>query len=600
MLKNKKIFFFDTINLLILPFIIYKKIFNHTVFFYRIDVKQFGFTIIRFTLSKLNINIYNHLNKNPKKYIDTFDIKYKLVENYFANNNSLNTFIDDFSKKIQLDSNGKKKLKCLFKNQFFKNNIDQDFAAYKLILDLSKENIVNYYPSNLNTYLLLKNESIFNTSRLLFIIIRFSSYFNFLKSLNFSLPKSKYKLKKLIPFKNPKIGFIPHKNFTYGSFYKKNYIFDVNPKSTFHKNNILNIFEGSIDYKTSRYVKLSNLNTYFINYSLKDFINIFFSNFKFISSIFIKFSKNIFLAIFISEICARILVSNKIVKRDLNINKLIIHYDVLVSPFFLISCHLNSIKTFAIQERPLQYIYFKYFFFDYYFTIGPFFNALLKKNSFLANNYINYGFSRSLYGKFLISKYHHLNLSVFKYKPTNFLFLGSINANDYNIGPGGEDGSSKRSNLRFFNSIYEISKFYNDVSIHIKFKDYSIFSDPFFSQVISDIKSLNNTFLYTSSNSMNSYLLCHHSDLIICKYSSLVDQMLSIGKKVLIDDSENYISNFNYYLSKEPIIITSPDNLLPTIKNISKIDYSKYESYFTSNNSYLDYFHKLKTYISNC
>ena len=99
---------------------------------------------------------------------------------------------------------------------------------------------------------------------------------------------------------------------------------------------------------------------------------------------------------------------------------------------------------------------------------------------------------------------------------------------------------------------------------------------------------------------MNSYLLCYHSDLIICKYSSLVDQMLSIGKKVLIDDSENYISNFNYYLSKEPITITSSDDLLSTIKNISKIDYSKYESFFTQNDSYSDYYYKLKNFISIC
>ena len=599
MLKNKKIFFFDTINLSILPYVIYKKLCNNTVFFYRIDTKQFGFSVIIYIVNKFNIKIYNHLNKNPKNYIDTFDLKYKLVEKYFVNNN-LNSFIDFFSKKIQLDCNGKKKLEYLFKNQLFKNNIDQDFAAYKLILDLSKENNVHYYPSNLNTYLLLKNELIFNTSRLLFIFISISSYFNFLKSLNFSLPKFKYTLKKRVHSKDPKIGFVPHKNFTYGSFYKKNYIFDKNPKSIFYKTNILNIFDAPLDHKSSRYVRLNNLNTYFINYSLKDFIKIFFSNFKFIRSIFTKFSKNIFLALFISEICIRILVSNKIVKRDLNINKVIIHYDVLVSPFFLISCHINSIKTFAIQERPLQYIYFKYYFFDYYFTIGSFFNALLEKNSFLANNYIDYGFSRSLYGKFLINKYQHLNLSVFKNKSKNFLFLGSINSNDYNIGPNAEYGSSKKSNLRFFNSIYEISKFYNDVSIHIKFKDHSIFSDPFFNQIISDIKSLNNTFLYTSSNSMNSYLLCYHSDLIICKYSSLVDQMLSIGKKVLIDDSENYISNFNYYLSKEPITITSSDDLLSTIKNISKIDYSKYESFFTQNDSYSDYYYKLKNFISIC
>ena len=74
--------------------------------------------------------------------------------------------------------------------------------------------------------------------------------------------------------------------------------------------------------------------------------------------------------------------------------------------------------------------------------------------------------------------------------------------------------------------------------------------------------------------------------------------MLSIGKKVLIYDSENYVSNFNYYLSNEPICINSKNSILEKIGNFEKIDFQKYENLFESKYSYQNYYNHVKTYIN--
>ena len=72
---NKKIFFYDTINILILPNVLFNYLLKRKIFIYRSINNQFGSKILNYIIKTLNIKKLNFFDKNPHDYIKSFDIK---------------------------------------------------------------------------------------------------------------------------------------------------------------------------------------------------------------------------------------------------------------------------------------------------------------------------------------------------------------------------------------------------------------------------------------------------------------------------------------------------------------------------------------------
>lgn len=594
-LKNK-IIFYNEINFFIIPSVLLNFLLKREIYVFNIPFHKYEKKIFNFFINILKIKQSNFLNNDVSAYTKSFDVKFNHLEDYFSNNINCKFLFELLSQKFKLDELGKKKFEVLIKNQLYKNNIDKDYASILLIENISKNRILKYYPSHLSTYLLLKHQKTYQVSKLLIIINNIKNLFNILKKIKIKFTVNKIKNYNLPLDSKCEIGFVPHKNFTYQNSFKKNYIFDTDIDSPFHKSNILNIFFHNLDNKTLRYININKLNFKILKLSKKNILINFIKNLMFCIKILFVSRKDLILSFFFINIFYKILISSDQVKKNLNIKKIIFHYDVLVSPFFNLALHINSITTFAIQERTMQYLYFKFYFFDHYFVVNKDFTDKLSKSGYLIGNYINNGFPRCNYGSYLIDKREYTNK--FNLYDNNYLFIGLTCFDDERIASYADGGTSINSNLKFLNLIDEVSDKYISTGIHITYKNYAFLKTSNFQNIYFKLKAKDNIFFYEDNKSLNAYILCHYSDLIISKYSSIVDEMLSIGKKVLIYDSENYVSNFNYYLSNEPICINSKNSILEKIGNFEKIDFQKYENLFESKYSYQNYYNHVKTYIN--
>ena len=599
MKKKKSACYYDTINILIFPSLCLNLLLRKKIYFFRYNTNQFFSNLLLSFIKKFNIEKKNHLNKNSKEFLNTFTDKYNEVNNYFARNKSINYFVKNQIKKFNLDHIGKKKIETLIKNELYKYNIDQDYSSISIIRKLADKYNLKYYPSNLNTYLILKNEK-FKISLLLIIVNYIYKIFNFIKRLNFKF--TLYKSSK--PLSNEKklvtdIGFCPHKGFTYGNFFKKNYIFNTNNSKFFEKNSVLNIFFENIDTKTKRYLSFYKLNYLVYNFKLFEIMKVIFFNFFYLIKLFLNSITKPALSLFLTILSFKIILYCSNTKRKFKLNKIFFHYDVLVSPYFLFSCHINSIQTYSIQDRYMQYLYFKFYFFDNYFVINSFFTKELLNSGYIASNFIENGPPRAKYGQYLLEKYKFLNIKNLNKYNINFVFLGLLNNSDDILGLFGEDGTSTKSNLEFLNIIYELSFLYPNIGIHVSYKYFDLLNQLEFKNIFKKIEKRDNIFINNGLNKINTYVLCQKSDLIIAKYTSIVDEMLSIGKKVLIYDSENYISSFNYYLSKKSININTKEELFKFIANYKQLDFNQYRKFYNVKYNYEEYYNNLKNIVKN-
>lgn len=597
--KKESLCFYDTINIFIIPSVLLNLLMRKKIIYFRFIPDQYFAYFIKQFLKKFNIKKKDHLGKNPKDFISTFDKKYHLVNSYFANNDYINNFINIQSRKFKLDSIGLKKIETLVKNQLYKNNIDQDYSSINIINNLSYDYDLKYYPSNLNTYLLLKNE-LFKVSLSLILCNYLKIIFNLFKKINFKFNLFKKKTyHKKFDILDTKIGFCPHKSFKYMNAYKKNYIFNLDNTDYFKKELVINIFFEKPDTKTQRYLRINNLNYYHHHYSISDIFKVLFKNIFYFTNIIFSNLKSPIISLFLFFISFRIMLDHFVVKKRIKINKIFFHYDILVSHFFLFSCHLNYIKTFSVQDRFMQYLYFKFYFFDNYFVVNSHFKEELLNSGYVVTNFIENGLPRANYAQYLLKKYKFLNLHNLNNYNTNFTFLGLINNNDNKVGLFGEDGTSTKSNIDFLNIILELSSLYPNYGFHIAYKNLEFITKKPFKDIFNMLEKKQNIFFHIAPNKLNTYVLCYKSDLIIAKYTSIIDEMLSIGKRVLIYDPEHYISNFNYYLSKKLININSKEKLFEHVSNYKKLDFNEYSKFYNTKYNYTEYYKLLKIYVKN-
>ena len=122
--------------------------------------------------------------------------------------------------------------------------------------------------------------------------------------------------------------------------------------------------------------------------------------------------------------------------------------------------------------------------------------------------------------------------------------------------------------MNFCEDIIKLSKFYKNKFFIIKFKTLdSNRTSPVIDYVKKNIHSLDNVILYTG-NELTSVNLIAHSDLVIGKHSTVMDEALIVNKDVLIHDSENFISSMGYLKQYESFIVKNFDDLLFKTKEI--------------------------------
>lgn len=585
----KKIIFFEDLDrlnfylsLIFIPF--YKKIYfrnasyakgsnffkkNLNIFFFRIGLSGLG---------------GQALNKS-------FVLKKFLIKKFIKNNLDENFFLK-FGKLIDIDN--VTKIIFTFENYLYNSKyLVIDTSSYICIKNHFKDGeIIYYFPSSKKTFLLIseiKNKNIKIIKFLLFII-----EFNFVlkKGFKLLLEKSFFKsrTKKYFYEKTKsfgEIGYFPHEGLKYGNFFKKNFIYQNDIKSKLYKDNIETLSFKEFDPLTKRFLnffklKYCNIENFSKNLKFSFFLKyiiFFLRNRKFLKkNSFVNFF--IFLEIYLSTQKYDLFLKKK------NYKFLFFYNDFLIPTGFLLASEINNIKTISFQDRLLSYFYYHRCFFDLYLTAGNEFKKILK-NKFLIKKFKTLGLTRA---DFIQNKKIKLlenikNQGIYD-EIISCLLIGY--REDARVDLFGEVGNSENSILNFLNDIKRLANIFNNKYFVVQFKLLNLEKYPeLFKKINNTIFGYKNLTLITDKT-ISSASLVGNSDLVIGKYSTILDESLVKNKNVIIHDPENFVSTFGFYRKNKFLIAKNYDDLLYKFTNLlnKKGDFFNY--YMNKKKNYVE------------
>jgi len=144
-------------------------------------------------------------------------------------------------------------------------------------------------------------------------------------------------------------------------------------------------------------------------------------------------------------------------------------------------------------------------------------------------------------------------------------------------------GSSAESIIHFVEAMLQLAKNYNKLYFIIRFKRLSELFEVLPLSLQKEVENTENIEIQKNLKKFNSYDLANIADLIIGKGTSIVEEALSAGKKIILYDNESYITSKEYPLNQTNLIASDLKSLNNRVNDIinGKYDESKNIEEFT-------------------
>ncbi len=525
-------------------------------------------------LKKVNIFWISHLNLDCRYYNQSISIRRELEIKFIKNQVENSYLTKNLFNRFNLDENKLKKYYlCLRGELLHQGEFLFESSSINLINNfiLEKDFKVIYFPRDITAYLLacendnsrIKISSIYCFYNLFYRNLRkiFIYIYRIIHQLylKFKFQNSKKQItKEKLNFSNFKFAYFPHKGLRYGDSYNNTFIYNNDPNSSLYKKNVLTLFFSDTDKLSARYMRIHNIPNVNINnlISKKESLKkTFFFYIKIISmSYFIKnFNiKNLFILNFHFNFLFNLFKYLDLLTNFKSLKAIYSSYDVLFPKTLKFACEIKKIKTISHQERLYHYSFFSPLFYNYYFASGEFKNILPKYDYLIDNGYIDIGVIRS---NLINPKISHLTktdlikLKKIKKEKKIILCVGLYALDDHDSGIIGEDGTSIKSNKDFVNTILKLSQKFEKFYFILRFKDHKI-QNYLSSKVLEEIQNSSNIEININNKKINIYQLSEISDYIIGKQTSVMEESIAAGKKVVFYDNENHFNSLDYILNK--------------------------------------------------
>ena len=569
----KKVLFFAKLDFFTIFFaIILRPFFNQVVF--RAANIFFQNLKVHKCLNLIGIKIVGFKDANYEKYNSSRKEREFLERKYIENQVSKNRLVNNFINEYKLDEKQKEKLYLCFRSDFY---VTEDRGSEGFTMTIIKNSFpqnnykIYYVPCEISSYLLLSEADRKNLSLLSFHIY-FNLLYKFFKRIKIFLIN--ILSKKLFAKKNTSsnghfknqnnqdknkiseclIAYLPHGSLKYGEFFKKTYIYTNDRYSPLFKEKVLTLFEGDTDKISKRYFSKYNIpycNIYslsgkyfWLTQSLQIIKKIFFLN-KNIKN-YLSTKEIVFFYIFFRFVYKFTLFNNILSKLKLKV--IYSHYGFLVSSHLTLACDYQKITTISLLDRPNQYLFFNPLFFNKLLISGEGFKPILKEKGFLCDNYTSIGmFRASLINSPIKNKNEKFKKYIEIKKTKKIITCFGLQAkSEYDLGLDGEDGTSYKSNVSFLKSILKLAKKFNNAYFIVRFKnEETFFSMP--KEIILESEKIKNIEVHRNLKAINSYDIANISDIIIGKQTSILEESLAAGKKVVFyDDNECYMEKLNF------------------------------------------------------
>ena len=401
-----------------------------------------------------------------------------------------------------------------------------------------------------------------------------------------------------------KVAFFPHQGVFYGTLFMKDHFYNEDSESPFFKSRILHV--ALREKALSRLPSIICSNNYYaenniphidssdlsrsISKLLEDCIKLLTRlNFKVLADIY-KYGLNFMLMALIVYCKLRYYCS--IVSPLKNLKVALVGYDVLFPCELSVALSLSGVKVCASQERmhtafwPMAYLIL-----DYYFVAGE----VVMERGF-KNSYIGKCVPVGLVRVDNIFEYERKNIFDEKYdviKKTRKLVL----ALDYHMPEDEYDNIDRPIDMaklrKFYNNLINLALEFPSLHIVIKGKSTKSYESPFIADIVEKINSIENINIELDLEKYNPYYISEKADLTIACYTSLADELLAAGRKVIFYEISDYLKIYFDY-DNLPIIVYDYEALKHHVQdflngiylnaeNISKLKNEFYSNCFHGN-----------------
>lgn len=494
--------------------------------------------------------------------------------------------LNEISSYFSVPDHLKKKMEVFWKQNIFRHiaPFANQYAMAEYLIAKNKYSRVTVLVFNLGPFLKAYSKANIKIVVLPFflnyhkIYERVNRTLSLKRLINTSLPLKRLGKKKNQPegksikTESFKVAFFPHKGVLYGKLFVKDHFYSKDIRSPFFKANILHISlneapnelsdsykyydANNIPYMDSKEISKRNKDL------LLDCLKLIFKERKKVSSDLCKYGLDfVFMAMLAFYQINRyyfILTSLKGLKVAL------CGYDFLFPIELSIACSLKGVKVCASQERFFQAFHPQlYLIFDYYFIASPKVSEQGLKNCFIehcipsglvrVDNLFDYEQKNIPDGKYdVIKKNKKLVLALDYHLPTNA--FEDIN---YRYGI-----ATVKNIRRFYKDLIRLATDFPSLHIVIKGKETKSYESPYIADIVDSINSLENIEIELDLEKYNPYYIAEKADLTIALHTSLVDELLAAGRKVLLYEVSDHIKTiFNY------------DNLLILVKDYKSLKY---------------------------
>lgn len=458
----------------------------------------------------------------------------------------------------------------LLSEQYNIRKILKDKYEYKKVIIISNNSFINILNKHSDLIVDYKYSIIFhliffdleNVKRIINSLFKFK----FLKQKQIvNLEKEKEKEYNLEEWE---VLFFPHKGIFYSNFYLKDQYYNSDSDSPFFKSKILHVSLGekncdemlmAVKYYKSNEIPYIDIVDHSesksicavkcIIYLLKSYM---------LLCDYFKYGWNFIQMYF--KLIYKINWYTSFVKKLKRAKIVLLGYEYLfpVELAFLFS--INNIKVCASQERFIEaFRPFVYYILDCYLVSGI---AVIDKG--LKGCSIKETIPVGLVRVDKIFKYERENFRKTKYddiKREKKLIL----ALDYHLPESKiEDFNRKVAKIdeirEFYSSLLNLALRYPTISILIKGKILNSYQSPFISDIVEKINVIDNISIEYDIEKIDPYLIAEKADLTIACHTSLGDELLAAGRKVIFYEATDYLDTcFNY--DNLPIIVKDYDDL---------------------------------------
>jgi len=543
--------FFNNINLLNLPIILFFRLIGFDVFFLKVSRKLRSKFFIK-TIKTLGIEWYNYQNheyKNPHSNIVVPSIK---IANLFSKK------ITDlsWSKNLEFYLLDKQNLNICLRERFINSfaNICEIYAIANHYKKNEKKIYIWLTNNSLSSELARINKTTINLCPKLLTILNtlFGYFYNFLylflvkifkKFASYTETNNKNKKFNKTNLEAYKVCFFPHKGVN-SQNYKRNYFYSQNKKSIFHPSNILHLEWSKNDIVNNifslKFYKENNIKVLFWEnvFSKKYIIDfkILFLFIKILLPLLKKVSLNIILEIFI--ILLRVEMHKKKLLNFPNLKIVLVGYDALFPQPLAVACRLENISLVAAQERTMIPVGGSQYLLDKYFIIGP----QSKKD---LENRIDKKMKLIETGLVKITQHLEEGKEIKILSEKNFKLKSLVM--DYNsVKSWYQNGrlytTNWKKNLNFYNTVINLAKKNKEILFLIKSKNYLWLEIGYFEKAVNELRQLENVEILSDYKTWSPSNCIKSVDFGIALMTSLADEMLAIGKPVIIYEPEDFPS----------------------------------------------------------